>query len=104
MKAKWVNIVDSLQGNVDGRERDRYIEISRNRYIEQRAEISTYRDIDISKRKEKSIKQIITIFNTIKYYAEDTAIWIFLVEYLGGGECYSIGDSGVLQEISEPEE
>lgn len=79
-------------------------DISRNRQIEQRSEISTYRDIDISKRKEKSIKQIITIFKTIKYYAENTVIWIFLVEYLGGGECYSVGDTGVLQEISEPEE
>ena len=79
-------------------------DISRNRQIEQRSEISTYRDIDISKRKEKSIKQIITIFKTIKFYAENTVIWIFLVEYLGGGECYSVGDTGVLQEISEPEE
>lgn len=43
-------------------------------------------------------------YKTIKYYAEDTAIWIFLVEYLGGGECYSTGDTGVLQEISELEE
>ncbi len=59
MKAKWVNIVDSLQGNVDGRMGDRYIEISINRHIEQRAEISKYREIDISKGKKKRIKQTI---------------------------------------------
>lgn len=71
---------------------NRYIEISRNRYIE---------------GEKKRIKQTINNkqhYKTIKYYAEDTAIWIFLVEYLGGGECYSIGDTGVLQEISELEE
>ena len=60
MKAKWVNIVDSLQGNEEDI-KDRYIEISKYRDIERRTDISRYRDIDISNREptyrniEKSI-------------------------------------------------
>jgi hypothetical protein len=66
-------------------------------------EKSIYREIEAGKRANKKQQTINNNINT-KYYAEDTAIWIFLVEYLGGGECYSVGDTGVLQEISEPEE
>ena len=96
---------------------DGWMERGRKR---RKTDISTDRNIDISgyrrdsieeagmqKGNKKRIKQTINNkqhYKTIKYYAEDTAIWIFLVEYLGGGECYSIGDTGVLQEISELEE
>ena len=53
MKAKWVNIVDSLPRNEEDI-KDRYIEISRNRHVEQRADISKYREIDISKGKKEN--------------------------------------------------
>ena len=60
MKAKWVNIVDSLPRNEEDI-KDRYIDRSRYRYIEQRADMSKYREIDRSNREptyrniEKSI-------------------------------------------------
>jgi hypothetical protein len=44
MKAKWVNIVDSLQGNEEDI-KDRYIEISKYRDIEGEP---TYRNIEKS--------------------------------------------------------
>lgn len=52
MKAKWVNIMDSLPRNEEDI-KDRYIDRSKYRYIEQRADISKYREIDISKGKKR---------------------------------------------------
>lgn len=94
---------------MEGRETDRSI----YRNIEKSIDRTDSRHIDISKyryiegtetqRQNRNRKKIIN--NIIKqYYAEDTAIWIFLVEYLGGSECYLVGNTGVLQEVPEPEE
>ena len=43
MKAKWVNIVDSLQGNVDGRMGDRNIDRSNREPTYRNIEKSIYR-------------------------------------------------------------
>lgn len=81
------------KGNIRDERKPRYRTGGINRHIER----STYRYIEgtETQRQNRNRKKIIN--NIIKqYYAEDTAIWIFLVEYLGGGECYSIGNTGVL--------
>ena len=68
MKAKWVNIVDSLPRNVDGRAKT---DISRNREIDRSNIEPTYRHIEISRNRyiegeKKRIKQTINIKQYLK--------------------------------------